>query len=551
MKKIFKSLLMSALVLTAGAFVACTDKGEEETVFEGIPEISAVADAAGVTLDGGVVKINVTSNAPWTATATEGVTLSKKKGNGDAVVNVTIPASTEARDIQVVFTATGLIYGQEMTDDATVNIFQNASGALMISGITPDVVGSGAEFSLENVLVVATGTQAYVIADESGAMLVFHSDHGRTVGEKINISGEVTVYTSASGSVGTPQFANSATVEVVSTGNEVTHNPTVVSGADFDALKDEPMMQEVEFTGKWIVSGTYVNITVEGATYQGSTKYINNAEYAEYAEMSVVVKGYTAGFSKSGDNYFINVMPYSVEADPNQPWLKVDKSELVFDADETSRQTFTITTNDFEGYTLSWAIDNEADFAIGRQIPGGNSRATLYCYPKAANTGATKSATVTVTYSNGTNTLTKKVSVKQQGVGESIAEFDFSTLYADQERATEVGTKTVDGITLAWNKGENGNAAKIYDGVVRAYATNTFALSGAAMSNIEVTYESYTDPNTVSANVGVYTDGVPTGIWAGSASEVIFTIDKKDPNSDSKAGQRRIKKIVVTYVAAN
>lgn len=545
---------MSALVLTAGAFVACTDKGEEETVFEGMPEISAVADATAVTLDGGVVKINVTSNAPWAATATEGVTLSKKKGNGDAVVNVTIPASTEARDIQVVFTATGSIYGQEMTADATVNIFQNASGALMISGITPAVVGSGAEFSLENVLVVATGTQAYVIADESGAMLVFHSDHGRTVGEKINISGEVTVYKSDSGSVSTPQFANSATVEVVSTGNEVTHNPTVVSGADFDALKDEPMMQEVEFAGKWIVSGSFVNIAVEGATYQGATKYIDNAEYANYADMPVVVKGYTAGFSKSGNNYFIPVLPYSVEADPNTPWLKVDKTDLTFDADDSGRngqQTFTITTNDFEGYTLSWAIDNEADFTIGRQIPGGNSRATLYCYPNAANTGATKSATVTVTYSNGTNTLTKKVSVKQQGVGESIAEFDFSTLYADQARGSEVGTKTVDGITLAWNKGENGNAAKIYDGVVRAYATNTFALSGAAMSNIEVTYESYTDPNTVSANVGVYTDGVPTGIWAGSASEVIFTIDKKDPNSDSKAGQRRIKKIVVTYVAAN
>lgn len=541
---------MSALVLTAGAFVACTDKGEEETVFEGMPEISAVADAAGVTLDGGVVKINVTSNAPWAATATEGVTLSKKKGNGDAVVNVTIPASTEARDIQVVFTATGSIYGQEMTDDATVNIFQNASGTLMISGITPDVVGSGAEFSLENVLVVATGTQAYVIADESGAMLVYHSDHGRTVGEKINISGMVTVYTSASGSVSTPQFANSATVEVVSTGNEVTHNPTVVSGADFDALKDEPMMQEVEFAGKWIVSGSFVNITVEGATYQGSTKYINNADYANYVDMPVVVKGYTAGFSKSGSNYIINVMPYSVELDSTKPWVKVDKSELVFDADETSRQTFTCTYPVLDGYTFAWDIDNTTDFTLNKQM-AGNGRTVLYVMPKAANTGATKSATVTVTYSNGTNTLTKKVSVKQQGVGESMAEFDFSTLYADQERGTEVGTKTVDGITLAWNKGENGNAAKIYDGVVRAYATNTFALSGAAMSNIEVTYESYTDPNTVSANVGVYTDGVPTGVWAGSASEVIFTIDKKDPNSDSKAGQRRIKKIVVTYVAAN
>ncbi|MBQ3259868.1 MAG: BACON domain-containing protein [Alistipes sp.] len=420
MKKIFKSLLMSALVLTAGAFVACTDKGEEETVFEGLPEISAVADATGVTLDGGVVKINVTSNAPWAATATEGVTLSKKKGNGDAVVNVTIPASTEARDIQVVFTATGSIYGQEMTADATVNIFQNASGALMISGITPDVVGSGAEFSLKNVLVVATGTQAYIIADESGAMMVYGTNHGRTVGEKINISGEVTVYADASkGSFGTPQFGTDAVVEVVSTGNEVTYNPTVLDGAAFDAMLNKNVTEEVEFTGTWVVSGNYINIEgIEGATKTGSIKYVNNADYSQFDGQTVVIKGFFVGVS-SGK--YVNVMPYNVELDPNAPSLNVDKTEITFAAtdDSNARQTFTATTNGLEGYELTWAIDNETDFTLGKQL-GNPSRTTLYVTPKAANTGATKTATVTVTYSNGTKTITKSVKVLQEGATATV-----------------------------------------------------------------------------------------------------------------------------------
>ena len=556
MKKLFKSLLMSALVLTAGAFVACTDNGGDDNgKFEGMPEISAVAEATGVTLDGGVVAITVTSNAPWTAEVTPAdVTLSKKSGNGNATVTVTVPASTAAREAKVTFTAVGYMMGQELTATAEVSITQNATGAPMISSVTPEAVGSGAEFSFEGVTVVATGSEAYVIADESGAMLVYSKDqyHGRTVGEKINISGKVTVYTSSSGSVYSPQFGADAVVEVVSTGNEVSHNPAVVSGAEFDALLNVPVMKEVEFAATWVVSGSFVNLEGPGATNQGSIKYVDNSQYSSFAGMPVIVKGYTGGFSKSGSTYYVIVMPYSVEIDPNAAWLKVDKTNLVYEASHNSnnRQTFTATYSTIEGYEFSWAIDNDTDFACGKQM-GGNGRTTLYVYPKAANEGATKTAIVTLTYSNGTDTLTKTVNVSQKGANEAVAEFDFATVYGDLERGKEVGTKTVDGITLTWDKGGNGNAAKWYEDCVRSYATNTFTLSGATITKIDVTYIKYTDPNTVSANVGTYVDVDPTaggiGTWTGSASEVVFTIDKKDPNAASTSGQRRITKIVVTY----
>lgn len=550
MKKLFKSLLMSALVLTAGAFVACTDNGGDDNgKFEGMPEISAVADVDGVTLEGGVVTVTVTSNAPWTAVADAAdVTLSKTKGNGDATVTVTVPASTAAREIKVTFTAVGYMMSQELTAEAEVLLTQNATGAPMISSVTPEAVGSGAEFSFEGVTVVATGTQAYVIADESGAILVYNANHGRTVGEKINISGQVTVYTSSSGSVYSPQFGTDAVVEVVSTGNEVAHNPAVVAGAEFDALLNVPVMKEVEFAATWVVSGSYVNLVIPGATNQGSIKYVDNSQYSSFAGMPVVVKGYTGGFSKSGSTYYVNVMPYSVELDPNAAWLKVDKTDLVYEASHNSNncQTFTATYSTIEGYEFSWSIDNDTDFACGKQM-GGNGRTVLYVYPNAANTGATKTATVTLTYSNGTDTLTKTVNVSQKGANEAVAEFDFATVYGDLAKGTEVGTKTVDGITLAWDKGSNSNAAKWYEDCVRAYATNTFKLSGATITKVDVTYISYTDPNTVSANVGTYVDGVPSGVWTGSANEVVFTIDKKDPNATSTAGQRRISKIVVTY----
>ena len=483
MKKIFKSLLMSALVLTAGAFVACEDPnaGNNEK-FEGMPEISAVAEATGVTLDGGVVAITVTSNAPWTAVVTPAdVTLSKKSGNGDATVNVTVPASTVAREIKVTFTAVGYMMGQELTQEAEVALFQNATGKLTISGITPEAVGSGAEFSLAEVLVVATGSQAYMIADESGAMMVYAKDNGRTVGEKINISGQVTVYKDeAKGSFGTPQFGDGAVVEVVSTGNEVLHNPAVLDGAAFDAMLNKTVAEEVEFVGKWVVSGNFINIEgIEGATKTGSIKYVNNADYAQFDGQTVVIKGYFVGVST---NKYINVMPYSVELDPNAPSLTVDKTELTFKADDSSRnnqQTFTITTNDLAGYTLSWAIDNDTDFAIGRQIPGGNSRATLYCHPKAANTGVAKTATITVTYSNGTKTLTKSVSVLQVGATSTVYSL-VTAAPADWSGEYVVGC-------IVAKEGACYVIDEKYSGATAAKSTLTYLTLGAEYANKAIT----------------------------------------------------------------
>ena len=418
MKEIFKSLLMSALVLTAGAFVACeNNEGDENKVFEGMPEIAVEADATGVTFEGGVVTVTVTSNAPWTAEVdAEDVVLSKESGNGDAVVTVTIPAATVARDIKVSFTAKGVMAGIELTATAEASLIQNATGAPTISSVTPETVGAGANFSFEGVTVVATGSQAYMIADETGTMVVYNASHGRTVGDKINISGQVTIYTSTTGSFYTPQFGADAVVEVVSTGNEVSHNPVVVEGEAFANLIENTVVKEVEFVATWEVSGNYVNLTVDGSSKQGSIKYVDNGQYSSFAGQAVVIKGYYVGLSVSGSNNYVNIMPYSVEADPNSPQLNVDKTEINFAATDGSgaRATFTVTTNSLEGYELSWSIDNSEHFNLGKQL-GSVARTTLYVTTKSVNEGSTRTANVLVTYTNGTKTLTKSVKVVQAG----------------------------------------------------------------------------------------------------------------------------------------
>ena len=161
--------------------------------------------------------------------------------------------------------------------------------------------------------VVAYGKQAYIIADNTGAIMVYHYDSGRTVGEKISISGEVTIYSNASGSSkGTPQFTEDATVEVLSTDNTWSYNPTVMDGAAMDAmLTGELVCKEIQFEGNLVVDGSYVNVTIPGAsTAIGSIKYVDTSTVEAYSGKDVVVKGYYVGYSS---NKYVNVLPYSVE----------------------------------------------------------------------------------------------------------------------------------------------------------------------------------------------------------------------------------------------
>ncbi len=162
--------------------------------------------------------------------------------------------------------------------------------------------------------VVARGKMAYIIADNTGAMMVYHKDNERTVGEKIKIEGAVTIYNATS----TPQFSEAATVTVISSGNAWTYNPAPMDAAAMDALVTaSPVCKEVQFEGVMAISGNNVNVTIDGAaTAIGSVKYIDNTTIASLDGKKVVVKGYFVGVSASK---YVNVLPYSVEETGSTP----------------------------------------------------------------------------------------------------------------------------------------------------------------------------------------------------------------------------------------
>ena len=254
--------------------------------------------------------------------------------------------------------------------------------------------------------VVARGKMAYIIADNTGAMMVYHKDNERTVGEKISISGEVTIYNAQS----TPQFSASATVEVLSSDNKWTYNPTKMDGAAMDALLSaSPVCKEIEFEGNLVVDGNYVNVTIPGAsTAIGSVKYIDNSTVAAYDGKDVIVKGYFVGTS-SGK--YVNVLPYSVEeANPStDPQMTVDPASLSFPA-AGGEKSVTVTTRNADGCTIEASADN-AKFSVSV------SGTTVKVVAKENTSESKIEGTLTVKLMKaGSAVVTKTVALSQSGV---------------------------------------------------------------------------------------------------------------------------------------
>lgn len=354
---------------------------------------------------------NVT--APATASTWNGTKTFTQNG-----VEVTVYTSQGApwADQQFVAGATGTITGYAALYKGAAQVSPRSTKDIadFMSGTTPEPdpdvtpigeITTAGDYKAEGT-VVARGKMAYIIADNTGAMMVYHKDNERSVGEKISISGEVTLYNAQS----TPQFSASAEVEVLSTGNNWTYNPAKKDGAAMDALlSGTPVCTEIEFEGNLAISGNYVNVTIPGAsTAVGSIKYIDNSTVAAYDGRDVLVKGYFVGTSSSR---YVNVLPYSVEeTNPStDPEMTVDPASLSFPA-AGGEKSVTVTTRNADGCTIEASSDN-AKFSVS--VSG-----TTVTVAAGENTSESAiNATLTVKLmKSGSAVVTRTVALSQSGV---------------------------------------------------------------------------------------------------------------------------------------
>ena len=126
MKNIFRSLLLSVAVLSAGFAVSCTEPEPEH--FNGTPTIEVAPAELTMPLAGGTTEaVAITTPAEWSIeiTGATDVTASATEGFGNAAVTFEVPAVTSMRTIKAIVTATGYISGYPITKKAEITIVQS------------------------------------------------------------------------------------------------------------------------------------------------------------------------------------------------------------------------------------------------------------------------------------------------------------------------------------------------------------------------------------------------------------------------------------------
>ena len=191
--------------------------------------------------------------------------------------------------------------------------------------------------------VVATNARSFLVEDETGIILVYLGTTPEVnVGEEVTVSGTVTQYG------GMPQFPNSSIITKTGVTNEVVYpEATVMDGAAMDAFLSSPEINYVEYTGTLNISGSYYNVTIEGAaTAVGSIQYPANGFVTATSGAVVKVTGYTIGVSSKK---YVNTMAITIETVEDAPEAEEP---------ETPAET--------KEYTVTEAL---AAYVDGKQIP--------------------------------------------------------------------------------------------------------------------------------------------------------------------------------------
>lgn len=226
--------------------------------------------------------------------------------------------------------------------------------------------------------------------------------------------------------------------------------------------------------------------------------------------------------------------------DNTLPTLSVDQTSKVWAADATDAFVVKVTVNSEGG---DWNVTSTA--LNWASITVDKTAGTITVTPNGANTKETANeATLTVTHASNPS-LTKEISLKQNGKGE-VLPISFSITGA-----------TVTSGTVKFNaaKGNGTNAPKIYSNLLRLYAKNTITIEDSAnpISKIEIEFAKQgnnpyiktltADSGTVVSGGESKSDKTPvTDTWTSSTTptkKVVFTL--------GDTGQRVIKSVKVYF----
>ena len=231
-------------------------------------------------------------------------TFAPNGGNGWYAANAEFKVAADATTLYARFTyeAPASNGGGRFDDFKLVaggNGAELAPEAPVVAETTIADIKAAGNYSVKNAWAVATYANGCLLTDASGKyLLAYKPSETPAVGEVINIEGGVSAYG------GLLQFGEGSTVTKTGETKTVTHpTPEVLDGAKLDALTSALEVKYVEYEGTLAISsGKYFNITVAGASKQGSVQYPLDDMKATLNSLdgkTIKVTGYTIGYTSS------------------------------------------------------------------------------------------------------------------------------------------------------------------------------------------------------------------------------------------------------------
>ena len=342
-----------------------------------------------------------------------------------------------------------------------------ASIILTPDGQTVSSITSAASYNIPDLTVMAVNGGNVILADATGAVLLYKTSHGLSIGDVRTVNGYTKTYH------GVYEFYTDGSHALSITGTGTT-TPDYPSPVNYDASKitayaSAPVTEYATATGTadsgaktvTVATGKVLNVFGDLSSVDGK---------------QVIVNGYACGYNSSKVDF---IMVGTPTLDPSVPALTTDPasgSTLEWDDDKYgagNSKTISVTLNGAAtGYTVSYT-DSESEWTVSDDGAG-----TITAYPKAANGSTTTDKTLAITITHNDNgLLTSTITLKQKKQGVVVSSYTFTT-------------KSWGDSSSAWTSGSDGNGYTSGQGiqVTTAGANATSKSSFTNVSRVVVTY---------------------------------------------------------------
>lgn len=433
------------------------------------------------------------------------------------------------------------------SDEVTVTATSGSESTVEPTDVTiADVLAADdGSFTLKNVTVVGIYSKGALVYDSKDYILVYTGSSVDVVaGDVVTVSGTTSTY------AGLKQFGAGTTIEKTGTTTYEAPTPAVYDGAAMDAYLNGIEVKYIQYTGTLSISGSYYNITVDGATTAvGSiTNPLDDVKNSLVNGATVTVTGYAIGVNS---NKYINTMVSSVEI---APYIKAEGTTV--NADETMA-TIKVTSN------VDWAVTCDATWVTDYTTSGSNVD-YIEIELEANVVEESRTATFTLT-ADGVQSVT--VTLTQRAKPSGNVETYNDVLKADMFVATNTSYQDFSGVSGTNGAVYAGNNSKTNTSAIQLRSNNSNSgivttTSGGKVKKITVVWDSatssgreldvYVSNKEFTNATNLYNISGDTIIKAGtitcgSTTELTIDGDYEYVGLRSKSGAMYITSITITY----